>query len=359
MGTRPELIRFSRLISEIKKDKRFRLSIIHTGQHYSFGMDAIFFSQLKLPEPDINLNIGPVSPNKQMSLIIDGLDQLFDKQKTDLVCVWGDTNSSLAAAIAAAKRNLPVAHIEAGYRSFDLRMPEELNRTLIDHCSTLLFPFCDDSEKNLIKESVKGKIIKVDNPLIEVFRQNSSHYPATDIINKYKLSDHFLIFTTHRAENVDNPATLRKMVNSIIAMNKCRVVFPVHPRTQKLLTSLKLTEQLKTKGVIIIDPVGYFEMLDLIHDCEMVVTDSGGLQVEAFFAHKPCLTIRRSTEWTKTVSFGTNFLVDPEKEDILKTINSIYDRRELIVRKFKQKDNPYGRGNGVKQVIQSFVNFIK
>ena len=357
VGTRPELIRFAPVISELQTSPQIQFSFIHTGQHYSYNMDKIFFNQLDLPDPDLHMSIGPGSQAEQVSKIIFQMESAIQKLQPQIVCVWGDTNSSLAATIGAIKCGVPVAHIEAGYRSYDQRMPEETNRVLIDHGAHLLFPFCSISQASLKNEKVSGKIVKIDNPLLDIFLQKAKQYPLTDILTRLKIPSPFILVTSHRAENVDNPKTLANIVEALTTLKKYQIIFPVHPRTLKNLKDFGLLSLIQQSHITLIEPVGYEEMLDLLLSSHLVVTDSGGLQLEAFFAKKPCITIRKTTEWTLTVQLGTNFLADPETDQLPKMIQKVLKNYQQITTNFN-KPNPYGQGKGGKMVVESLLEFL-
>ncbi|MBE7473371.1 MAG: UDP-N-acetylglucosamine 2-epimerase (non-hydrolyzing) [Anaerolineales bacterium] len=357
VGTRPELIRFYPVLFTLLKHPYVQLQFIHTGQHYSFNMDRIFFNQLHLPNPDLKLDVGLNTQAKQLSKIIDKMEQVIHRFKPEIVAVWGDTTSSLAATLATVKSDIPVAHIEAGYRSFDQRMAEETNRILIDHCADLLFPFCSVSQTNLCQERVSGKIVQVGNPLLDIFWEKAPHYPLTGILEQLEIRGRHILVTCHRAENVDNPEILARIVKDLVSLKDFLVIFPAHPRTVNNLKQYHLWSELYRSHIIIIEPVGYEEMLDLIQSSFLIVTDSGGLQVEAFFAKKPCITIRRSTEWVLTVTLGVNFLVDPETQSLLPVVESISNHYQQVLTGFR--GNPYGTGQGSREVVEALLNFLQ
>mgnify|MGYP001558479799 FL=1 len=358
VGTRPEIIRFAPIISEIKNRKNIQIFFIHTDQHYSEDMNDLFFKELNIKEPDMNLSVGKLEPTEQIGKIISHFGKVLEKIKTDIVCVWGDTNSSLGAAIATNKMKIKLCHIESGCRSHDFRMAEEYNRILIDHLSDLLFPVSYNDYNNLLIEKVHGKSIFLGDPLYDVFLSNQK------IARKYKstslkpLDDCSVLLTLHRAENVDNIDTLK---NILVAVNKIKfrkIVFPIHPRTKKMIENFGLNNLLNN-NIKTISPLGYFEILRLLQQCDLVITDSGGLQKETFFAKKTCVTLRKSTEWIDTVNLKVNILLDPESKQIekLSQICQNVGKTNALFKKITER--PYGNGHSSIKIVDAIINEIK
>lgn len=363
LGTRPEFIRFCPILKEIDSRSDTVLQLVHTGQHYSSNMDKVFFEELGLPTPDKNFNIGPCDPVEQISKIIIETGNVLEELAPDCVCVWGDTNSSLGVALATIKKNIPLIHLESGCRSYDRRMSEEANRIIIDHCAALLIAFSESSQKNLTSEKVPGTIIKTGNPHYDVFLRISKRAPLTNVLDQLGVkSSEYILVTSHRAENVDNFETMRNIVKGIAQIDNILVIFPIHPRTRTNLERFNLLSILEAnKKIKLIDPVGYEEMVDLILGSKIVVTDSGGLQLEAYFAKKPCITIRKSTEWIETVEIGVNSLVDPGKRSIFPAIKKTLLSCANIQKIFNKKKNIhlYGNGNSSKTIVDTIIEFTK
>lgn len=359
VGTRPELIRFASLIHEFVKNKDIKLSLIHTGQHYSEGMNEIFFRELNLPKPDANLGVGGLSPNEQMGKIISGMGEVIEKDKPDIICVWGDTNSSLGVAIAANKTMTKLCHIEAGCRSHDFRMAEEYNRILIDHLSDILFPLSENDLNNLSSEKVHGKSIFYGDPLYDVFLENQKKAEKMDVSQYIKTGEKFALLTLHRAENVDNEKILKNILRGIGKIDSHKIIFPIHPRTKKMIDSFALSKLLDKESIKIIPPLGYFGILKVLQLADMVITDSGGLQKEAFFARRACVTLRKSTEWEDTVKLKANVLLDPESK-VISTLPEICRDSDRINKVFNRLvSKPYGDGSATGKIVKAIIKEMK
>jgi UDP-N-acetylglucosamine 2-epimerase len=358
VGTRPEIIRFSPIIQYLEKNKDVSYSLIHTGQHYSKEMSDIFFEELSLPNPTINLAICTTSPYQQLAEIIEKTGQYIMDDKPDVVCVWGDTNSSLGAAIAANKTHTMLCHIEAGCRSGDFRMAEEYNRILIDNMSDLLFPVAQCDSLNLTKEKIHGRITFLGDPLYDAFLYNRKRVLSNKIKNISELADFSILLTLHRAENVDNPEILKRILKAINKTKSGKILFPIHPRTRKMIEGFGLTNLVDNEIITTTEPLGYFEMLKMLKICDQVITDSGGLQKEAFFAEKACITLRKSTEQIDTIRLGVNTLIDPEGEglDTLPLICSNYEKTNSLFMQISEK--PYGDGSASKKIVDKIINEI-
>jgi UDP-N-acetylglucosamine 2-epimerase len=359
LGARPQIIKSMPLIRLSSADEQVKLSVIHTGQHYDYEMTKVFFDEFSLPEPTVNLEVGSGSHAQQTAKIMSRLEPVLLEQKPDLVLVPGDTNSTLAGALTAAKLNIPVAHIEAGARSYDNRMPEEINRRLTDHCSTTLFTATEVCSLNLLKEGISNDSIKlVGDTMLEVLLQQLPKAEKTTILDQLNVkTKKYALLTLHRQENVDNPENLQKIIAAIARLKKLAVIFPVHPRTRKQLHSFNLYTKLKKqKHVKLIEPVGYLENIKLIKNARFVMTDSGGVQKEAFWLKTPCITLRENTEWMETVQLGANHLLGADTERIVRTAEEIIENGEAIGKKLEKLPNPFGDGYASQKILEVIKN---
>jgi UDP-N-acetylglucosamine 2-epimerase (non-hydrolysing)/UDP-GlcNAc3NAcA epimerase len=298
IGNRPQFVKAAAVSHRLRAVAEECL--VHTGQHYDASLSAVFFEQLKLPAPEHHLQDGGGGNTAQTARMLAHLEQLLASERPDAVLVYGDTNSTLAGALAAAQARIPVAHVEAGMRSFDRSMPEELNRVLTDHASTLLLCSSEVAAENLRAERVSGDVAVVGDVMVDVFQMVAPNLEPPPVPG----GDHLLV-TAHRAGTVDDPARLAKLVELLRALPG-EVVFPVHPRTRARL----LDAGLSLDGVTVMDPLGYLEFMSLLVNARAVLTDSGGVQKEAYLAGVPCVTLRDTTEWVETVEAGWNVLVD-------------------------------------------------
>ncbi|MHC1604391.1 MAG: non-hydrolyzing UDP-N-acetylglucosamine 2-epimerase [Candidatus Methanofastidiosia archaeon] len=343
LGTRPEIIKFSPIIRDLEK-RRTDYFVIHTGQHYSFEMDKIFFEELELSEPKHHLNVGSGRHGEQTARMIDGIEKVFISEKPKIVLVEGDTNTVLAGSIVASKTDALLGHVEAGLRSYDRTMPEEINRVVSDHLSDLLFAPTQTSRGNLVKEGInEEKIFVTGNTVVDALFQNlkisQKRFSKESIIP----NGEYILVTAHRQENVDNPARLKSILESLHALSESLnvgVLFPAHPRTVKMMKRFLLD---KPPGVEIIKPVGYLEFLQLESKALLIVTDSGGVQEEACILNVPCVTIRENTERPETVDVGANILAGTEKEKIVEMASRManFDRKWV---------NPYGDGKSGERI---------
>jgi UDP-N-acetylglucosamine 2-epimerase (non-hydrolysing) len=354
LGARPQIIKSALLIRLSNEDEHVRLSIIHTGQHYDYEMTKVFFEEFSLPDPTVNLDVGSGSHAQQTAKIMSRLEPVLLEQKPDLVLVPGDTNSTLAGAVTAAKLHIPVAHIEAGARSYDNRMPEEINRRLTDHCSTLLFTTTENCSRNLLKEGIsKASVHLVGDPMYDVLLQQLPKAERTAILSRLDVKPKsYALLTLHRQENVDNLENLKNILDAIVRL-KLEIVFPVHPRTRKQLHNFNLYTKLKEqKHVRLIEPVSYLENISLIKNANFVLTDSGGMQKEAFWLKTPCITLRENTEWVETVQLGANYLVGAESERIVKTAEEIIENEQVLRKKLEKLPNPFGDGCASQKILK-------
>lgn len=353
VGVRPEFIRMAPIIEAVRRNKDLELLLLHTGQHYSYKMNKVFFDELGIPKPMVNLGVGSGSHGWQTAQVMMRMEKALEDLRPGLVAVFGDTNSSVGVALAAVKMRIPLAHIEAGCRSYDLRMPEEVNRRLIDHCADFLFPVSEHCREILEQERVPGKIFQLGDPLYDMFLKNREMATGKSrILAKLSLgSEPLAILTLHRAENVDHPLILKTIIETLAKIKTFRVVFTIHPRTESRLKEFGLLKELKSGALKIIPPVGYWDFLVLLGQAGLVITDSGGVQKEAFFAQAPCITLRKSTEWVETVESGANTLLDPESDRLSDLLLKAVDRSPKVKEKLKTLENPYGDGRAAERIV--------
>ena len=313
VGARPEFIQAAPVSRALRKDHREIL--VHTGQHYDYLMSQTFFDELGIPTPDYNLEVGSGSHAGQTAGILVRFEEVVVKEKPDLVIVRGDTNSTLAGALVAGKLRIPAAHIEAGERSFDRRMPEEINRLVADQLSSAHFCVSRTAVNQLANEGITKNVFWVGDVMLDAHLANRSlARQKSTVLSTLKLDpDQYGLVTVHRAANTDDPARLSNIVTALSRVNET-VVFPVHPRTR---TALQKLDVQYGDNIRLIEPVGYYDMMALEENARIIATDSGGVQREAYFMKKPCLTLRNETEWTETVQAGWNKLVGVDVDQIL------------------------------------------
>ena len=352
LGTRPQIIKSAPIMKEALADPEVQLEIVHTGQHYDYEMSRVFFDEMALPDPTVNLEIGSGSHGWQTGSMLIKIEEALSSLKPDLVMIPGDTNSTLAGALAASKMHIKLAHIESGARSYDMKMPEEVNRRLTDHCSDMLFTASENCSNNLLKEAIpREKIFQVGDTMYDMLLQRLSSIEGSPALDRLDLEkDEYAVITTHRQENVDNEENLNGIVEAILELDSIKIVFPIHPRTEDRLKRKGSLEKLRDSGhVLIVPPVGYCEMLKLIMNSKMLLTDSGGMQKEAYWLKTRCITLRDTTEWVETVRVGTNTLVGADKDAILKEANRILGAKRddnLFA------ENLFGDGRAAKKIIQ-------
>jgi len=345
VGARPQFIKMAPVSKELRK--YFDEVVIHTGQHYDYEMSKIFFEQLNIPEPDYYLGIGSGTHGYQTGEMIKRIEEVLIKEKPDLVLVYGDTNSTLAGALAAVKLHIKVAHVEAGLRSFDKKMPEEVNRVLTDHISDLLFCPTETAVKNLYNEGIKNGVYLTGDVMFDALLTNIQIAERNSkILSELGLKPRdYCLATVHRAENTDNRRNLENIINAFIESEEL-IVFPTHPRTIKFLKVYGLLDKLeKADNVLLIKPVSYLDMLVLEKNAKKILTDSGGVQKEAYFLKVPCITLRDRTEWIETVEDGWNVLVGANKEKIIKAIKEFKPGGETYSYKF-------GDGKASKRIAE-------
>ena len=346
VGARPQFIKAGTVSRELLNFPDIEEVIVHTGQHYDQNMSDIFFEEMKIPKATYSLGIGGKTHGAMTGQMIESIEKVLVDEKPDWVLVYGDTNSTLAASLAASKLHIKVAHIEAGLRSFNMKMPEEVNRILTDRVSSLLFCPTQTAIDNLEKEGISfwdGEAFLSG----DVMQDGALFYKSLAVKPKeLDLEGSFILSTIHRAENTDDESRLRSIFSALeeIAIDT-QIVLPLHPRTRNIITSLGIS---LSNNIKVIDPVGYLNMIWLIDNCELVMTDSGGLQKEAFFFAKPCITLRDETEWVELVDNKFNVLVGADKEQILSRYRN-FDFSSAFGM------NLYGGGQAAKNIITTLI----
>jgi len=347
LGTRPEIIKMSPIIRECEK-KGVDYFILHTGQHYSYNLDKVFFKELELPEAKYNLDVGSGTHAEETGKMLIGIEKALLSEKPDIVLVEGDTNTVLAGALAASKLHLKVGHVEAGLRSYDRNMPEEINRILVDHVSDYLFTPTEKAKENLLREGISiDKIFVTGNTIVDAVYQNLEiARPKSRILNELELKEkEYLLVTTHREENVDNKKRLEgilKGLKSVCEGDDFAGIFPIHPRTEKRIKEFGLQVP---EAVRLIEPLGYLDFLKLEVNARLILTDSGGIQEEACILGVPCVTLRDNTERPETLEVGSNVLVGADAERVLKGAKFMLERKNNWI-------NPFGDGRAGKRIIK-------
>lgn len=346
LGTRPEIIKCSPIIRECQ-ERGLDFYILHTGQHYDFEMDAAFFRDLELPEPKYNLGVGSGSHAEQTAKIMLGIEKVLVDDEPDVVLVQGDTNTVLGGALVSSKLCIQLGHVEAGLRSGDLRMPEEVNRIVADHVSDILFAPTEVSRGNLIREGIGEEKIRVTgNTVVDAVGQNLEISRKLNALGGLGVEPRgYVLVTLHRTENVDDEGVLRGLLKALKEVQRrfsVPVVFPVHPRTRKMISSYGLS----TRGLITMKPLGYLEFLQLESQARLILTDSGGVQEEACILGVPCLTLRGNTERPETVAVGANSVVGTEPESIVRSARVALESNVHWV-------NPFGDGRAAARIIDA------
>jgi UDP-N-acetylglucosamine 2-epimerase (non-hydrolysing) len=347
VGARPQFIKCAPLSREIRKE--YQEILVHTGQHYDPDMSEIFFSELQIPTPDYNLGVGSATHGQQTGQMLMKIEKVLATERPDIVLVYGDTNSTLAGALAAAKLHIPLAHVEAGLRSYDRTMPEEINRVLTDHCSDLLFCPSQTAVSNLKREGLTKGVYFTGDIMVDALLQNRdlANEKSTILKSLNLKKKNFLLLTVHRPSNTDNQKNLFNIIKAL-GESGYQVIFPVHPRTKKILIKTELVKRLPP-NISLINPLSYLDMLQLLTNATKVLTDSGGVQKEAFILKVPCVTLRENTEWIETLQDGWNILVGANCTEILQ---AIFKSNPL-----KLIGYPYGNGNAREKMMEILTNF--
>ncbi len=353
IGARPQFIKAAAVSRVIRSQRGIQEIIVHTGQHFDENMSAVFFQEMDIPEPDYHLEINSLSHGAMTGRMLEKIEEVLIAEKPALVMVYGDTNSTLSGALAARKLNIGVAHVEAGLRSFNMRMPEEINRIMADRISDLLFCPTRNAVYNLHEEGYLNYRCHI-HLVGDVMYDAALYYGAksaqrSDILNRLNLTrDKFVLCTIHRQENTDNLENLRSIVDALNELHrKIQVIVPLHPRTQKILRQNNIEP-----GFNLIEPVGYFDIVELMKNCGLVITDSGGMQKEAYFYGRYCLTLREETEWTELTENGFNLLVGCDRLLIQSGVERFLGRSVVNAVPL------YGSGNAGELITERLVNWI-
>jgi len=371
VGARPQIIKAAALSRVISKNfQNIKEIIVHTGQHYDKNMSDVFFTELEIPKPQINLKVGSSSHGAQTALMIEKIEKVIQEYSPDAVVVYGDTNSTLATAIAASKLHIPIVHIEAGLRSFNKKMPEEVNRILCDHVSTLLFSPTKSGFNNLLNEGFSieySNNASADHPNIyhcgDVMYDNSLYFSKlsdenSDILEKLKLRNkNFILATVHRNDNTDSKIKLTNLLSTfleITEIHQLKIILPLHPRTSKMMEQLldsKLLKKIQESNLLtIINPAGFLDMIALEKNAELIITDSGGVQKEAYFFKKPCIILRPQTEWVEIVETKSAVISDTNSKIILEATERFLSNPDL------EFPEVFGNGNAASFIAQEMLN---
>lgn len=350
LGARPQFIKAAAVTPVLNKEGLTEI-IIHTGQHYDFEMSEVFFKGLSLPDPHYHLGVGSHSHGKQTGLMLEKIEEVLIEEKPSLVVVYGDTNSTLAGALAAVKLHIPVAHIEAGLRSYDKNMPEEINRVLTDHISELLFSPTKKGVFNLKKEGKTKGVYIVGDVMYDLYTKNKKLFDKElqNVLKKYKVEKEGYVFVTiHRAENTDSENRWSNLTKALEEISKkgLKLIWPAHPRTKKLLSTTKVN------GIKIIKPLPYLETQALIRGAKVVITDSGGVQKEAAFHKKPSLILRNKTEWVELLENNMAILVDNDIEKIVQNTFSYTFKDNINIKSL------YGDGKSSIKIVRKLKEFL-
>ncbi len=342
VGARPNFVKIAPIIRAFSKLKKIHAILVHTGQHYDFEMSQSFFEKLEIPKPKHFLGVGLASQAEQTAKIMVGFEKVLLEEQPDIVLVVGDVNSTLAAALVASKLQIPIAHVESGFRSFDRKMPEEINRILTDHLSDLLFASSDEAVQNLLAEGIpRKKIFLTGDIMVDSIAANVEKIKSSPICKRLNLEKNsYALMTLHRQENVDSMENLSKAVKIIEKVSEIlKIVFVMHPRTEKNAEFFGLHKKLySTENIIVSKPLNYIDFLKLAMDSRLVLTDSGGLQEEAFFLKKPCITLRETTERNFSVKTGLNVLTGLDERKVIAEVKKILKGKKFNLKKQKLSD---------------------
>lgn len=342
IGARPQFIKAAVVSHEISRHQDLQEVLVHTGQHFDANMSQVFFDQLGMKAPAYNLGIRNATHGAMTGRMLESIERVMLDEKPHWTLVYGDTNSTLAGALAASKLGIPVAHVEAGLRSFNMNMPEEINRILTDRISSLLCCPTETAVKNLNQEGFPNFSCRIVNTG-DVMKDVAEHYREKAIPPSADIPDTFFLATLHRAENTDKEERLRSVFEAFEKLShRQTLLLPLHPRTAQYLKTWNIPVP---EGVHILEPVGFLEMIYLISKCTLVLTDSGGVQKEAFFHHKPCVTLRDETEWTELVTHGYNVIAGTQSRDILDAV----DKQLKIALSYQHTF--YGRGDASQKIV--------
>lgn len=348
VGARPQFVKVKPIIDEFRKGKIEHI-LVHTGQHYDYEMSKMFFNVLSLPDPDYNLEVGSYTHGKQTALMLERIEKVLLIEEPDITIVYGDTNSTLAGALAAVKLSMPVAHIEAGLRSYRLDIPEEINRTLTDRISKNLFYPTKTAVRNLKEEGISRGIYLVGDVMYDMFLENQRLLNRREVLSKLKLKPReYLILTIQRQDNTNNLENLTSILQALMESEE-KIVFPIHPRTKKVLERIESLKRGDLENFLFIKPVSYLGMFSLEKNAKKIVTDSGGVQKEAYWFRVPCITLREETEWVETVEERWNVLVGCNPEQIVEAVKT--------TRAGSENRTSYGDGQATQQIVKELFKF--
>lgn len=356
IGARPQFVKAAAVSREIAKYENIQEVIVHTGQHFDTNMSEVFFEEMNIPKPNYNLDINSVGHGAMTGRMLEGIEAILIDEKPDVLLVYGDTNSTLAGALAAKKMHVKVVHVEAGLRSFNMQMPEEINRILTDRISDLLLCPTDQAINNLTKEGFNNfdvEVVKSGDVMQDaaLFYSQKSDEQSSILMDEHLISNQFVLATIHRQENTDDLEKFKTIISALNQLHKEKsiVVLPLHPRTKHIIEKNNIQVDFCT-----INPVGYFDMIQLIKHSKLVVTDSGGLQKEAFFFQKQCITVREQTEWVELIEGGYNTLLPADE---LEHLFNIYDKQISSEKDFSV--NLYGGGKASEKIVKTILMIIQ
>lgn len=360
VGVRPQIIKAAPLIRLLNANPKIELQLLHTGQHYDYEMSRVFFKDFNLPRPKINLGVGSGTHAEQTAAMMIGVEKAILRWKPDVVIVFGDANTALSGALASTKLRIPTVHVESGLRSGDLNMPEEINRILVDHCADLLFAPTKLAAQNLRNEGIRTQsIYHLGDTMMDAIVCWRKSIESSRILDRLGLKDEsYAVLTTHRVENVDNPQRLSQILSAVMKIGT-PTIFPVHPRTRRNFRRFGFwSKRSSYENIRPVSPLDYIDMLRLVKSSRLLLTDSGGMQKEAFLLRVPCLTLRNRTEWVETVTLGANRLVGACKLRILREAKRILASKDERIRLAKLK-NPYGDGRAAERMVSILLRVFR
>lgn len=351
VGARPQFVKAASISRALKTHRCFREVLVHTGQHFDSNMSDVFFDEMDIPKPDFDLNIHSLGHGAMTGRMMEALEALLLSQKPDLVIIYGDTNSTLAGALTARKLNIPVAHVEAGLRSFNMLMPEEVNRIISDRISSILYCPTTEARANLLQEGFAQfgtRIVVSGDVMYDAALFYARKASIVSRIREKLRPTNYILCTLHRAENTDNPERLSSICRALDKLaTRFQIVLPLHPRTRQLIEKSRIQFSFQP-----IEPVGYFDMISLLEGAKLVLTDSGGLQKEAYFFQKPCVTVRDQTEWVELLKAGANILTGPDDDQIIRAVD------EMIQRPVSFESSLYGDGHAAELIANDLVSYL-
>jgi len=363
VGARPQFIKAASVSREIRKHKKFREIIIHTGQHFDQNMSDVFFREMEIPRPDYNLDIHGKNHGAMTGQMMEKIEKVLLDEKPDIVLIYGDTNSTLAGAISAKKLHITLCHVEAGLRSFNMMMPEEINRIIADHTSDLLLAPTENALKNLEKEGLGDKSLFTGDIMLDAVRLNLEISKIKSrILEILRIqTKNYCLATVHRAENTNNLESIKNLLDTfnVIAQEYYTLIFPIHPRTKKIIDEL-YPEWKPVQNLRIISPVGYLDMINLTYNAKIVLTDSGGLQKESFFLNTPCITLRNETEWEETIWGNGNIIAGTKKSIILYSVDKWLSNQNSNAFNFNMHVKKYfGEGNSASKIVTHLSHVLQ